>query len=435
MTTTQPSPPTSYHRHHQHSRHPYAASTTTDTPTPPPPTSPSRHHITTTTTSPHKKGASVIIPARDTHRIPVGCGWSTFLSWLIARDSVEISTLVLYSKGVIIELCVLRSPFDVLIVFLLSKGDDTFWFGSKTFGMDEFYGLFGLQEFLSCSYSSEANGINSNPKFGIGGVFVLLLVLPFSWVETLYCLCTSGFHGVNEPGGVRYAREDDHEDTEGREDVYEVFQQRGSYLDVDDSNGSMIDLGCARRANDFVVKYDARSKDLEACLEKGRRIEHEAESMDEVIYGVVWFQGRVPFGKGKMWLLNRGEWVSYWLLKKAYTIKYSIHPGADALLVSVLGTVEFVDREVKSLKRSKIVLVQFHWNSKRGPEFTWERKDQIRSKCPQLFVDSFAVLSFCVVLHPKHTLVGTGNQSIGCGHLNEIGLMVKLVEFISFTFE
>ncbi|GJY82815.1 putative transposase-associated domain-containing protein [Tanacetum coccineum] len=51
-------------------------------------------------------------------------------------------------------------------------------------------------------------------------------------------------------------------------------------------------------------------------------------------------------------------------------------------------TVEFVDREVKSLKRSKIVLVQFRWNSKRGPEFTWERKDQIRSKCPQLFVDS-----------------------------------------------
>ncbi|GKA60394.1 hypothetical protein Tco_0759801 [Tanacetum coccineum] len=24
----------------------------------------------------------------------------------------------------------------------------------------------------------------------------------------------------------------------------------------------------------------------------------------------------------------------------------------------------------------------------RGPEFTWERKDQMRSKCPQLFVDS-----------------------------------------------
>ncbi|GJS98281.1 hypothetical protein Tco_0819451 [Tanacetum coccineum] len=40
--------------------------------------------------------------------------------------------------------------------------------------------------------------------------------------------CTSGFHGANEPGGVRVAREDDRGVTEGREDVREVFQQRGS---------------------------------------------------------------------------------------------------------------------------------------------------------------------------------------------------------------
>ncbi|GJT83931.1 hypothetical protein Tco_1058273 [Tanacetum coccineum] len=51
-------------------------------------------------------------------------------------------------------------------------------------------------------------------------------------------------------------------------------------------------------------------------------------------------------------------------------------------------TAEFMDRGVKSLKRSKIVLAQFRWDSKRGPEFTWERKDRMRSKCPQLFVDS-----------------------------------------------
>ncbi|GJU12805.1 hypothetical protein Tco_1135201 [Tanacetum coccineum] len=40
--------------------------------------------------------------------------------------------------------------------------------------------------------------------------------------------CTNGFHGVNEPGGVRYARKDDRGVSEGREDVREVFQQRGS---------------------------------------------------------------------------------------------------------------------------------------------------------------------------------------------------------------
>ncbi|GKE74905.1 hypothetical protein Tco_1536946 [Tanacetum coccineum] len=40
-------------------------------------------------------------------------------------------------------------------------------------------------------------------------------------------------------------------------------------------------LALPKGADDFVVYYDARSKDFEACLEKGRRrIEHEAKVMD-----------------------------------------------------------------------------------------------------------------------------------------------------------
>ncbi|GJS69758.1 putative reverse transcriptase domain-containing protein [Tanacetum coccineum] len=42
-------------------------------------------------------------------------------------------------------------------------------------------------------------------------------------------------------------------------------------------------------------------------------------------------------------------------------------------------------REVKRLKRSRIPLVKVRWNSKRGPEFTWEREDQFRKKYPHLF--------------------------------------------------
>ncbi|GJU51168.1 reverse transcriptase domain-containing protein [Tanacetum coccineum] len=49
--------------------------------------------------------------------------------------------------------------------------------------------------------------------------------------------------------------------------------------------------------------------------------------------------------------------------------------------------VEIMDREVKRLKRSKIPLVKVHWNSKRGPEFTWECEDYMKSKYPQLFVE------------------------------------------------
>nr|GFA53147.1 putative reverse transcriptase domain-containing protein [Tanacetum cinerariifolium] len=50
--------------------------------------------------------------------------------------------------------------------------------------------------------------------------------------------------------------------------------------------------------------------------------------------------------------------------------------------------VEIMDREVKQLKRSRIPLVKVQWNSKRGPEFTWEHEDQFRKKYPHLFAST-----------------------------------------------
>ena len=47
--------------------------------------------------------------------------------------------------------------------------------------------------------------------------------------------------------------------------------------------------------------------------------------------------------------------------------------------------IEITDREIKTLKRSQIPLVRVRWNSRRGPEFTWEREDQMKCKYPQLF--------------------------------------------------
>nr|GFC70975.1 putative reverse transcriptase domain-containing protein [Tanacetum cinerariifolium] len=57
----------------------------------------------------------------------------------------------------------------------------------------------------------------------------------------------------------------------------------------------------------------------------------------------------------------------------------------DDKLQFVEEPIEIVDREVKRLKRSRISLVKILWNSKRGPEFTWEREDQFRKKYPHLF--------------------------------------------------
>nr|GEZ80737.1 putative reverse transcriptase domain, ribonuclease H-like domain, aspartic peptidase domain protein [Tanacetum cinerariifolium] len=44
-----------------------------------------------------------------------------------------------------------------------------------------------------------------------------------------------------------------------------------------------------------------------------------------------------------------------------------------------------MDLKVKRLKQSRIPIIKVRWNSRRGPEFTWEREDQFRKKYPQLF--------------------------------------------------
>ncbi|GJU84062.1 putative reverse transcriptase domain-containing protein [Tanacetum coccineum] len=57
----------------------------------------------------------------------------------------------------------------------------------------------------------------------------------------------------------------------------------------------------------------------------------------------------------------------------------------DDKLNFVEEPIEIMDREVKQLRQSRIPIVKVRWNSKRGPEFTWEREDQIRTKYPHLF--------------------------------------------------
>ncbi|GJV80168.1 putative reverse transcriptase domain-containing protein [Tanacetum coccineum] len=52
---------------------------------------------------------------------------------------------------------------------------------------------------------------------------------------------------------------------------------------------------------------------------------------------------------------------------------------------SMLMPLEILEREFKKLKRIRIAIVKVRWNSKRGPEFTWEREDQMKLKYMHLF--------------------------------------------------
>ena len=57
----------------------------------------------------------------------------------------------------------------------------------------------------------------------------------------------------------------------------------------------------------------------------------------------------------------------------------------DDRLRIVEEPVEILDYKIRSLLRSKIRIVKVRWNSNRGPEFTWEREDQMKAKYPHLF--------------------------------------------------
>ncbi|GJS77589.1 putative reverse transcriptase domain-containing protein [Tanacetum coccineum] len=78
-------------------------------------------------------------------------------------------------------------------------------------------------------------------------------------------------------------------------------------------------------------------------------------------------------------------------LKKCYADEPLAMPlegvHIDETLRFVEGPVEIMEQGIKRLERSRIPLVKVRWNSRRGPEFTWEREDSFRKKYPHLFTN------------------------------------------------
>ncbi|GKA63170.1 putative reverse transcriptase domain-containing protein [Tanacetum coccineum] len=117
---------------------------------------------------------------------------------------------------------------------------------------------------------------------------------------------------------------------------------------------------------------------------------------DKVMLKVSPWKGVVRFGKrGKLNPIYVGPFK---VLERVGTIAYKLELPEELSRIHntfhiVEEPVEIIDREVKRLKRSRIPLVKVRWNSRRGPEFTWEREDQFKEKYPHLFTKTAPSLS------------------------------------------
>ncbi|GJU52627.1 putative reverse transcriptase domain-containing protein [Tanacetum coccineum] len=130
------------------------------------------------------------------------------------------------------------------------------------------------------------------------------------------------------------------------------------------------------------------ARDRQRSYANVRRKPLELQVGDRVMLKVSPRKGVIRFGKrGK--LNPRTFHVSN--LKKCLSDESLVILMKELQLDDKLNFVEergeIVDREVKQLSQSRIPIVKVRWNSKRGPEFMWERKDQIRAKYPHLFTN------------------------------------------------
>ncbi|GJY55520.1 hypothetical protein Tco_0454635 [Tanacetum coccineum] len=173
---------------------------------------------------------------------------------------------------------------------------------------------------------------------------------------------------------------------------------RSPVLWVDIGGSSLIGPELVQEMIDKVVlvkENPKEAKDRQKSYADKRRKLLEFEVGDQVLLKVSPWKRVVRFGKKgvhdtfhvsnlKKCLGNANLHVPLNEIKIDKTLRFVEEP------------VEIMDREVKSLKRSRIPLVKVRWNSKCGPEFTWEREDYMKSKYPQLFVDRADESATCV---------------------------------------
>ncbi|GJX08549.1 putative reverse transcriptase domain-containing protein [Tanacetum coccineum] len=132
------------------------------------------------------------------------------------------------------------------------------------------------------------------------------------------------------------------------------------------------------------------SRDRQRSYADKRHKPLEFQVGDKVMLKVSPWKGVICFGKqGKLNPRYIGPFKI--LAKKCLSDEPLAIPldeiHVDDKLNFIEDPIEIMDREVKRLKQSRIPIVKVRWNSRRGPEYTWECEDQMQKKYPHLFAN------------------------------------------------
>ncbi|GJZ61197.1 putative reverse transcriptase domain-containing protein [Tanacetum coccineum] len=158
--------------------------------------------------------------------------------------------------------------------------------------------------------------------------------------------------------------------------------------------GTRLDIKLVQETTDKVAVIKERLKAARDCQKSyadNRQKPLEFEVGDQVLLKVSPWKGVVRFGKKEKLAPSVHDTFHVSNLKKCLA-DANLHVPLEEIKVEknlhfIEEPVDIMDHEVKKLKRSRMPIVKVRWNSKRGPEFTWEREDFLKDKYPRLFDD------------------------------------------------
>nr|GEZ23828.1 putative reverse transcriptase domain-containing protein [Tanacetum cinerariifolium] len=157
------------------------------------------------------------------------------------------------------------------------------------------------------------------------------------------------------------------------------------------------------KAAPFVALYGKKCRSRQKSYVDLKRRLTEFEVGDKVMLKVSPWRGVIHFGKhGKLSPRFLGPFK---VIERIRPVAYKLDLPDKLREIHDTFHVSNHKREVKRLKESRIPIVKVRWNSRRGPEFTWECEDFFRSKVIDIFLVRIFWLDHFVAMSDEKVMV------------------------------